>query len=318
MMSPLFHQGAEPETWLHSLGIVVLERGWLSSNNVVLMANDGAAIVDTGYFSHSALTVELVRGVVGTKPLRHILNTHLHSDHCGGNAALHAEWPGAVISIPPGMADAVRVWDRVALTHEPTGQECPRFFADRLLTPGETFSHGALHWEVHGADGHDPHAVVLFERSHRILLSADALWGNGFGVVFPELEGESGFAEVGATLDLIEQLNPRLVIPGHGAVLHGAAVGDALRKAWSRLAQFEADPRRHRRHALKVLIKFKLLEWQQVSYSDLLAWFVQSQYFAKIANTDDSAPLDEVLAGLLSELEQSNALRITGSLVQNL
>jgi hypothetical protein len=28
-----------------------------------------------------------------------------------------------------------------------------------------------------------------------LLLSADALWENGFGVIFPELDGESGFAE---------------------------------------------------------------------------------------------------------------------------
>jgi glyoxylase-like metal-dependent hydrolase (beta-lactamase superfamily II) len=307
----------EVDTWLRSLGIVVLERGWLSSNNVVLLADDGAAIVDTGYATHAAFTVELVRRALGTRPLRHILNTHLHSDHCGGNAALQAAWPDAVISIPPGLAEAVRAWDRVALTHEPTGQECPRFTANRLLTPGETFTHGGLSWDVHVADGHDPHAVVLFERSQGILMSADALWGNGFGVVFPELEGESGFAEVSATLDLIEQLAPKVVIPGHGPVFYGASVGEAMRKARSRLAQFEADPRRHRQHALKVLIKFKLLEWQQVAHRDLLAWFAQSRYFARIANADSREPLSEVLDGLLDELEQSNALRREGAFVLN-
>lgn len=308
----------EADTWLKSLGIVVFERGWLSSNNVLLLAEDGAAIVDTGYASHADLTVELVRKALGPRPLRHILNTHLHSDHCGGNAALHAAWPDARISIPPGLADAVRAWDRVALTHEPTGQACPQFVAHGLLAPGETFAHGGLCWDVHAADGHDPHAVVLFERAHGVLMSADALWGNGFGVVFPELEGESGFAEVSATLDLIERLRPEWVIPGHGPVFHGAAVGEAMRKARSRLAQFEADPRRHRRHALKVLIKFKLLEWQRVSQTDLLEWFAQSRYFTSIANADGTVPMDEVLAGLLNELEQSNALRREDAFVVNI
>jgi hypothetical protein len=33
-----------------------------------------------------------------------------------------------------------------------------------------------------------------------VLISADALWENGFGVVFPELEGDDAFAIVAATL----------------------------------------------------------------------------------------------------------------------
>jgi len=31
---------------------------------------------------------------------------------------------------------------------------------------------------------------MLFEPDRRILISADALWQNGFGAIFPEIEGE--------------------------------------------------------------------------------------------------------------------------------
>ena len=34
--------------------------------------------------------------------------------------------------------------------------------------------------------GHDPHSVILFEPQDRILISADALWEAGFGVIFPD------------------------------------------------------------------------------------------------------------------------------------
>ena len=37
--------------------------------------------------------------------------------------------------------------------------------------------------------------------------------------MFPELEGIDAFNEVAATLDLIEYLNPDVVVPSHGAVL---------------------------------------------------------------------------------------------------
>ena len=89
-----------------------------------------------------------------------------------------------------------------------------------------------LTWQVHAAPGHDPHSVVLFQPDHRLLISADALWENGFGVVFPELDGEDAFDEVGATLDLIERLAPLTVIPlarmfEHEKISARAVVGGA-------------------------------------------------------------------------------------------
>ncbi len=46
-------------------------------------------------------------------------------------------------------------------------------------------------------------------------MRGDALWENGFGVIFPELEGESGFAEQAAVLERIAELDAHVVIPGH-------------------------------------------------------------------------------------------------------
>ena len=37
--------------------VAVLERGWLSSNNVLLRGRLGTAVVDSGYWTHSAQTV---------------------------------------------------------------------------------------------------------------------------------------------------------------------------------------------------------------------------------------------------------------------
>ncbi|MBL0917340.1 MAG: MBL fold metallo-hydrolase [Hydrogenophaga sp.] len=302
---------------LSALGITVFERGWLSSNNILLLGDGDATVIDTGYVTHADLTVELLRQALGDRPLARILNTHLHSDHCGGNAALQMAWPHARTAIPPGLAGAVRVWDNVALTHEPTGQQCPRFTANALLIPGESLFIGGLRWNVLSADGHDPHAVILHQPDHRILISADALWGNGFGVVFPELEGESGFTEVRNTLQLIDSLAPDIVIPGHGAVFAGPAVPEAMHRARTRLMQFESDPKRHRQHALKVLIKFKLLEWQRCHQDTLTDWFLRSSYFLRIVRKDTPAPLDEVLNDLLQDLMRGGALRRDGEFIYN-
>ena len=262
--------------------MTVLERGWLSANNIVFRGADnrldgGAAVVDTGYCTHAAQTVALIGAALQGQPLERIFNTHLHSDHCGGNAALQAAWPGVRTAVPPGHLAQVQGWDAYALSYTPTGQQCPRFGADAALLPGTEVQLGVRLWQVHAAPGHDPHSIVLFEPQDALLISADALWENGFGVVFPELEGEAAFAEVAATLDLIERLAPRTVIPGHGPVFYDAP--RAIDTARRRLDGFVREPLKHALHGAKVLLKYKLLEWQQIALVDVQAWALATPYF---------------------------------------
>lgn len=294
----------------------VFERGWLSSNNILLVGRDETALVDTGYATHSGQTLALVDAGLGDRPLDRVLNTHLHSDHCGGNAALQQRYPRARTLIPPGEADLVRSWDEDALSFRATGQQCPRFRFDGLLMPGQDVVLGDLPWQVHAAPGHDPHSIILFESGSRTLISADALWENGFGIVFPELAGEPSFDEVAATLDLIEALEPVCVIPGHGSVFNEAA--EALSLARRRLEALSRDPVKHARHALKVLVKFKLLEVQTTSVEEWKAWFRSAPYFDAIrARFFASSSLDELNAEILAELAKAGAAFADEGQVQN-
>ena len=294
---------------LHTLlpsGVTVLERGWLSSNNVVIRGEEGAALIDSGYWTHSAQTVALVEGAVQGLPLLTLVNTHLHSDHCGGNAAVQARWPNVRTVVPPGLAAAVRNWDPVALTYAPTGQACPPFRLDDTLRPGTSTELGELSWQVHAAPGHDAHSVILFEPQSRTLISADALWENGFGVVFQELEGEDAFSEVGATLDLIESLDPRVVIPGHGSIF--CEVVGALERARSRLSSYRENPARHAAHGAKVMLKFKLLELQTVPQDAFLTWAEGTAYFETVwRRWFASQPLRAWLQSLLLNLVHGGA-----------
>lgn len=300
-------------------GITVFERGWLSSNNVLFHGAGPATLVDSGYAVHARQTVAMVRQVLGERALDVVVNTHLHSDHCGGNAALQETFPAVRTLIPPGQAEQVRHWNPVALTYEPTGQQCPSFRMDGVLQPGSEITLGRTAWQVHGAPGHDPHSIVLFEPSQRILISADALWENGFGVVFPELEGEQAFADVGLTLDRIESLRPRIVIPGHGRVFSGdATVAVALANARGRLSKFVADPASHARHAAKVLLKFKLLELQRVGYSQLQQWAVATHYFALIRSRYfPGQETPALVRSLINELIAAGAIAVDGGELLN-
>ena len=302
-------------------GVHVLERGWLSANNIVLTVRPGkggeTAVVDTGYHTHASQTVALVEATLAGAPLARIVNTHLHSDHCGGNAALQARWPEARIAIAPGDAKAVATWDEAALSFSPTGQECPRFAYDELLIPGRETPLGERCWQVHAAPGHDPHSVVLFEPTSRTLLSADALWENGFGVVFPEIEGVAAFDAVAATLDVIERLQPRIVVPGHGPVF--TDVTAALACARRRLDSFIANPERHALYAAKVLLKYKLLEWQRQPLAQVNAWLAATPIFVLLHQRYfASATPDEWAQQLIDALEHAGAAQRTQNLLINL
>ena len=249
-------------------GMHVFERGWLSSNNVLFTGPGPTTLVDSGYVAHVAQTLALVEHTLGARPLERIVTTHLHSDHCGGNAALQARYDCRV-AIPAADAAHVRPWNAEALNFHATGQQCPRFEAQETIQPGDVLTLSDLEWQVLGAPGHDAHSLVLYCPAERILISADALWRNGFGVIFPELEGDSGFAEERATLELIDTLDVDLVIPGHGPVF--TDVKDALKRAFSRLNFLEASPVRNAENAVKVMLKFLLLERQQIPLADVPA-----------------------------------------------
>ncbi|MBY0233681.1 MAG: MBL fold metallo-hydrolase [Burkholderiaceae bacterium] len=303
----------------------MLERGWLSSNSLLLQDHEqGAVLIDSGYCTHGDQTLALVQHALADQAqpsLRLIANTHLHSDHCGGNALLSQHF-GCPIAIPPGDFDAALRWDETGLSYGSTGQTCPRFEPSQVLSPGSELIQGRRRWQIHAAPGHDPHSVVLFEPEAAILVSADALWQHGFGIVFPALGPadkacEQAFAEVEATLDLIEALPAYVVVPGHGPAFSDAKA--ALATARKRLAFFRANPHRHARHAAKALIKFRLLEVERQSRLGFLNWLLSNTVHVGIWQNyfDDQSVTDWSLA-LLQELAEAGALKLHDEAVINL
>jgi glyoxylase-like metal-dependent hydrolase (beta-lactamase superfamily II) len=304
----------------HALeGLTVFERGWLSSNNILLHGGDGqaATLIDSSHCLHAEQTIALVRNALRPgERLTTLVNTHLHSDHCGGNAALQRAF-GARIVIPPGEADAIARWDEDALSYRATGQRIERFVHDALLRAGESLTVGTRMWQALAAPGHDPHSLILFDAHDGVLVSADALWENGFGVVFPELDGEHAFDDVAAVLDLIERLAPQVVIPGHGAPFSDVAA--ALSRARSRLAGFVADPQRHARHGAKVLLKYHLLEEQQQDLPELVAWWSAVPLVQRLWQRlqKPSGSMAAWCEQMVHELAAAGALRIDGVRVTN-
>ena len=292
-------------------GLTVFERGWLSANNVLFAggSHHESVLVDTGYGTHAEQTVALVRHALGKAPLQRIVNTHLHSDHCGGNHALQSVY-GCAIDVPVGEAPFVDAWDEAALSYRATGQFCPRFIRSGVVGGSAQTVLVGTPWQVLPAGGHDPSSIMLYQPELELLISADALWENGFGVIFPELEGEAGFDEARATLERIASLKIACVIPGHGRPFAG--VTGALDVAFRRLEAFVADPVRHARHAAKVLIKFHLLAQNGELAEKVLAWSVRTPYFHRThLRHFSNQPFETWINGLMADLCRSGAARLT-------
>lgn len=309
-----------PVTAFPSPGLSVFERGWLSSNNIVLHGapGEGATLIDSGHLVHAAQTLALVQQALRGEPLRRLINTHLHSDHCGGNAALQAAHPGLAVRVPAGNWAATRDWDDTRLSYRPTGQLMAPFVPSAPLAAGDHISVNGHRWDVLAAPGHDPDALLLFDAQDGVLISADALWENGFGVVFPELDGVHAFDDVGRVLDLIARLPVAWVIPGHGAPF--SDVAGALVRARSRLSGFQADPARHARHAAKVLLKYHLMEHRQQSRGALREWATATPLLAaiwrRVGQAHAAGPADWADA-LVAEMCASGALHANAHTVSD-
>lgn len=274
---------------LERTGAQFIVRGWLSANNVVLTdAQSESTVVDTSYVAHAEQTVQLVERALAGEALGRIVNTHLHSDHCGGNRALQDRFPGATTATPSGFRHAVAPWNEEQLSFKDTGQECPPFHVDHFICHGDSVPLGRLAWEAHAAPGHDPDALMFYQPQERVLISGDALWERRLAIIFPELTGGAGFDAAHRTLDAIERLEPRWVLPGHGPPFSGVA--QAVSRSRERLDTYAAQPQRHRVHAARALAMFHMLEKRTLHREQLEAWMVHTPIFRSALATGELAP----------------------------
>ena len=287
--------------------LLVIERGWLSANSIMCFEGDDATVVDSGYVTHAAQTVELVDHALYGRRLKRLINTHSHSDHIGGNAALQARF-GCEIIVPAGLHATIAEWDENALLLSPLGQQGARFQHDHLIRADDDISMGDLNWQALAVPGHDMEALAFYNPERRILISGDALWESGFGVIFSEILGEAdGIAVTRATLEMLSRLPIDIVIPGHGSPFAG--VDAAFERAFRRVDSFAADIDKLAWHAIKVVISFAMLERGRLPAKDFPAFVLGLPFAISINIRYLNLPEDRLVARIENELLLVNALR---------
>jgi glyoxylase-like metal-dependent hydrolase (beta-lactamase superfamily II) len=254
-----------------------------------------------------------VRAALDGRRLARLINTHSHSDHIGGNATLQREF-GCAIVIPSGIESAVNTWDEQALLLKPSGQRGDPFRHDSVLAPHEEFVMGGLLWRALPAPGHDMTALVFHCHEARLLISGDALWQDGFGIVFAEVMGlGEGLKATRETLEMIGRLDVGIVIPGHGPPF--ADFDAALARAFCRVSAFEEDPGRMARNAIKACFTFNLLELQSLPRAALPAYIESIPFFHDVATRILAMDIGAAADWLMSELSRAGAIEIRGDVI---
>ena len=215
--------------------------------NAYLLADDeGSILVDCGIWDPSADDggfSELEAAVTATghslPDVATLIVTHPHTDHYGMagkvaevtgcevwmHAAAHAELE--MFGEPKVMATELRA---MLSKHGVASDEITELVAfedwrpfvhslieaSKWVNEGDGVEAGGRSWTFVHTPGHDRASICLWSAADRILISGDTLLGS----ITPHIDfrrgDENPLAEFLASLKRIEQLDPVLVLPGHG------------------------------------------------------------------------------------------------------
>lgn len=123
---------------------------------------------------------------------------------------------------------------------EGTGQQLPTFRVDAVL--GQSVVLGQRRFDVIATGGHATGGVSFFDPNDGLLVTGDALWQDGFGLLNPWVDGDGVFDAAADALRALRRIDASVVIPGHGPPFVGLV--DALDRADSRLAYLVENPDR--------------------------------------------------------------------------
>jgi len=211
-------------------------------NAWAVAAGDGVVLFDTGMHEPGSFGhMERAMDQVNLRPelIRTIACTHAHSDHYGQAGTLvdrsgaplwmHPDWGHMKLAASdPDAALALRIEiaKQSGVPAEPLRayQEAragETYGVARLVEPDHDLVNGVVidsdlgPWEVHETPGHAPSHVVFFQPERRLLISGDHLLGR-VSLYFEYGWSPDPVGEFLRSLDVVEQLDVRLVLSGHG------------------------------------------------------------------------------------------------------
>lgn len=187
--------------------------GYASNNMGFVVTGDGVVVIDTGM--SPALGREFLADIrrVTDAPLRYVVLTHYHYDHTDGASAFQG--PGVQFVAQENLVRNLRLLkplERVNQGVLGTVAEAPEVLPDVTYADTLTLTVGGREIRLHHVLGETDDASLVHVPDAGVLFIGDLNNTNLGSPVMPE-----GFADgFVAAVDLIERLQPRVLVPGHG------------------------------------------------------------------------------------------------------
>ncbi len=215
--APIAVTEVAPGVYVHQ-GIVNLfspRTGGDISNCGFVVGAEAVAVIDTGG-SHAVGSglKEAIRKVTD-KPIRYVINTHMHPDHIFGDAAFAADNPQFIGHKKLGRALAARAERYVSANRELMGEDA---FAGSRVVPPTVAVDGTMELDLGGRKlvleahptAHTDNDLTVLDAASGTLFMGDLL----FSVHTPAIDGSiRGWL---ALLDKMEARPVARVVPGHG------------------------------------------------------------------------------------------------------
>lgn len=209
-------------------------------NAAVSIGDDGVLVVDTMLEPLADKLLAEIRRLAGDKPIRHIINTHYHPDHVGGNPTISRAGRSIVAGNFAAQVGQEASSQATLLAHEKTqlrmgqlkpplafvGMPTDTFFTEQK----DIFFNGEAVQMFHQPAAHTDGDIVVFFRRSDVIVAGDVYVNTSFPIVQAGQGG--GFQGVidalnriiGLTVPKEKQEGGTYVIPGHGRLADEADV----------------------------------------------------------------------------------------------
>lgn len=198
--------------------------GWMVNNTGLIVGPGGrSVVVDTSSTERRTRAFLAEVEVRTTGAPMALVNTHHHPDHTYGNCFVPAETPivGHALSRTEALAAGLEATKVITAPEygELRVRPADITFTDRLTLHLDDVAVELRHF----GPAHTTNDVVVWVPDSDVVYAGDLAFAGGQPFV---LEGSVvGFIEA---LDGIRALQPEVLVPGHGPVVRGDAVGDLL------------------------------------------------------------------------------------------
>lgn len=157
-------------------------------------------------------------------PVRYVINTHYHADHCWGNCF----FPGATVISHQLCRELIEQNGQISL--ENAKKQNPVFKQVKLVLPHMTFGEGTLSLRVGKktlvmqlAPGHSKDGISVLIEEDRVLFAGDSFMALPYFV-------DGNPDELSATIKKIGKMGLENIIQGHGDIILRGEIEEATRE----------------------------------------------------------------------------------------